>query len=593
MKKSRIMLLALALLLAPVNPIFVSADVPAAVNYLSAQTQDAWVTQALVAAGQASPATDHLKTVSGTLATDYAKTILALAAAGQNPRTFGSLDYVAKLKTFYADNQFGSTALVNDDIWSLLALASIKDTAGQEFTDAKNFIIANQNTDGGWSYDTTSDSDSNDTAAAIIALIEAGVPTGDQKVTDAVNYLKTVQNADGGFAYQAGADSDSGSDAWVIAALNKLGLDAATWTKGTEDPIKHLQSLQDTDGGFWWVAPGTSEFNNKAMTAYAVIALSDKSFPVGYYQPAAADTFSVRIEGQNETICKTEVAGPTAMDLVKNAASVCGYTYNITQESYGLYLRAINDEQAEGMTGWLYFINHVSPAVGAGDYLMQPGDEAIFYYGQWGWNPTKLDLSATQINAGQTVNVSAKYYNGSSWLPVPSSTVYVNGTARQADAAGNLDLTFEQNGVYELYLQTTDFVRSDKYQITVGSAIAQPVSLQAEIDQSTGTVLGASVALEIAPAGLNFGKLKPGQSASQTLTLKNTGSGNINVGANVTGDSLFVSSIKINTTVPSQFLESLAVGAQKTATVQLAVPAGYTGAGIKQGQLIFWATAGN
>ena len=593
MKKCKILLLAAALLVAPLNPIFVSADVSSGITYLQAITPDAWVTQALVASGQTNVSAEHLKTVSGNLATDYAKAILAVSAAGQDPKTFGNLDYVAKLKTFYNNSQFGDQTLINDDIWSLLALSSIKDITGQEFTDAKSFILSHQNTDGGWSYAVSATSDSNDTAAAIIALIEAEVSASDEKIVKALDYLKTTQNNDGGFGYQAGADSDSGSDAWVIAALNKLNINAASWNKGEEDPIKHLNSLQDTDGGYWWVKPGTSEFNNKAMSAYAVIALSGKSFPVAYFQSVPAGTFHLRIEGETNTICDVNVQGPTALDLVKNAAEICDYTYNITQESFGQYLRGIGSDEAEGMIGWLYFVNNTSLAVGAGDYAMQAGDEALFYYGDWGWNPTKLILSDSEIEVGQTVALEAKYFNGSNWLPLPGATVYVNGTARQADAVGGLTLTFEQNGVNQVYVDTADFVRSEKYQIVVGENVSQSLNLQVEIDQSNGQVLGDAVALEITPASLDFGKLSPGQTGSQMITLQNTGSSNITVGANVAGDNVFMTGVKINDFAPAQFSDTIAFDTQKTETIKLTVPLGYTGSGIKNGQIIFWATTAN
>ncbi len=281
MKRKKIFLTALLLPAMLFQSAVINADISKSVIYLESQPQDPWITQALIAVGVNNPPTSHLTQVSGNLATDYAKTILALASAGENPKTFGNIDYVQKLKTYFNNNQMGDAGLINDDMWSILALSSVKEINSAEIAAAKNFILFNQNTDGGWGYAVGGDSDTNDTATAIMALIETGVNASNSVIVNAVSYLHSAQNADGGFSWLIGGDSDSGSDAWVISALYKIGQNPALWDKNGNNPIAHLESLEDIDGGFWWVKPGTSDFNNKAMTAYAVIALAGKSFPLG------------------------------------------------------------------------------------------------------------------------------------------------------------------------------------------------------------------------------------------------------------------------------------------------------------------------
>ncbi|MFA6551647.1 MAG: hypothetical protein WCV41_03925, partial [Patescibacteria group bacterium] len=153
MKKKFISLAALLAAVVMCLPSFASAGVPEAVAYLKNQTPDAWITQALIAAGETNVSTDHLTSVTEggfNPTNDYAKTILALAAAGKNPTTFGNIDYVAKLKTYYNNNQMGDATLLNDDIWSLLAFASVKKINSAEALAAKNFLLSHQNTDGGW-----------------------------------------------------------------------------------------------------------------------------------------------------------------------------------------------------------------------------------------------------------------------------------------------------------------------------------------------------------------------------------------------------------------------------------------------------------
>ncbi|MBI3291126.1 DUF4430 domain-containing protein [Candidatus Falkowbacteria bacterium] len=595
-KKIKMILIAMLALGLLSDSALVTAGNSEAVDYLKSQTQDAWSVMALASAGEENISLSHLASVSGNAATDYAKTVLALAAVNENPAIFGNVDYISQLKSFHQSGQIGSTSLINDDIWTILALASVGQIDSVPSQDAKNFIINNQNPDGGFSYAVGGASDSNDTAAAIMALVEAGLSPSDPIITGAVNYLKTVQNADGGFGYQSGNDSDSGSDSWVISAINKLGQNPAGWDKDGNNPLGHLESLQDTDGGFWWVEPGTAEFNNKAMTAYALVALSGKSYPVGYYQQQQqAGTFHLRIEGSESTICDAYVTGPTALDLIKNGADVCGYAYNVTQESYGLYLRGINDEAAEGLAGWLYFVNSISPLVGAGDYVLAEGDEVLFYYGQWGFRPTRISADQTEIDPGQTINLTAEYFNGAQWLILPSANFKVNADNRAAGAGGQLALTIAENGIYEVYVQMPEFVRSEKIRITVGDTVSQNVSLRVEInqggDEGSGRVGGESIALIVDASQLDFGVLKPGETSDQTVTLTNGGTVSLDIGASVSGDAVFLAGITLDDENHGAYQTSLIPVESKPVEVSLTVPNSYLASGLKSGELIFWASS--
>lgn len=585
--------LGLALLTMVLQPVLATAGIPEAATYLQAQSQSAWITMALAAAGQSGIPTGHLASVSGTLATDYAKVILALAAVGENPATFGSIDYVAQLKTYYQDNQMGSVDLLNDDMWSILALASVGEINSTEAVDAKNFVLANQNIDGGWSYAVGSSSDTNDTAAAIMALIEAGVSPSNSVITDAVAYLQTAQNADGGIGYDSSSDSDSGSDAWVISALYKAGINPTSWDQSGNNPVTHLESLQDTDGGFWWKGDG-SEWDNKAMTSHAVIALAGKSHPIGYYQDPGPDpgTYHLRIEGGSSTICDTYVAGNTALDIIENGAEVCGYTYLITQEDYGPYLRAINDETAVDAVGWLYFVDNVSPPVGAADYNLQEGDEVLWFYGEWGWSPTRVSVDPIEIDPGQSVDVEAEYFDGSSWLPLAGADIKVNNVDYSANDSGQAALTIHENGVYQVYINTVGYVRSQKATVTVGDSVSQNVGLIVEVDQSgTGQVGGEAIALTVDLNQLNFGTLQPGESADQIVILTNDGTVDLAIGASVSGDSIFTGGTTINGSDPDLYSDSLVSEESKNATVTLTIPLDYLLSGIKNGELIFWGTA--
>ena len=572
------------------QPVVINADISKAVTYLQSQAQDPWITQALIAAGENNAPTDHLTQVSGNLATDYAKTILALAGAGKNPKKFGNIDYVKKLKTYFNNNQMGDAGLINDDMWSILALSSIKEANSSEVIASKNFILSNQNADGGWGYAVGGDSDTNDTATAIMALIEAGVNVSNSAITNAVVYLHAAQNADGGFGWSIGGDSDSGSGAWVISALYKIGQNPALWDKNGNNPITHLQSLEDTDGGFWWVKPGTSDFNNKAMTAYAVIAISGKSFPVGYYNNQPGN-YHLRIEGQNGNICDTYINGGTALDVIKNASAQCNYSYVITESSFGAYLSQINNEAAAGMSGWMYFINNVAPMVGAGDYVLNEGDEILWYYGGWGWQPTRLSVNNNNPNSGESITAKVEYFNGQSWLNLEGATIKGGGQDYLTNSTGEAIITLS-DGYYIFYAEKNNFIRSDKEAVTVGQAVPQNINLTVEIDQGGGAqVAGEAIIFEVTPDNINFGKINPGSGGAQKLNIVNSGTVNLKVSASVTGNSLFTDNLKLDNNIWSNYFSSLAVNETKEVQANLSVPANYLQSGVKTGELIFWAQA--
>ncbi|MHB1260117.1 MAG: hypothetical protein ACYC2H_00230 [Thermoplasmatota archaeon] len=218
-------------------------------------------------------------------ATDWERVILALTAAGEDPRTFAGTDHVAALLGYWDGTQFGSPSALNDDFFAVLALRSAGFAADSPYVaGAANYILQHQNSDGGWSYAVGSPSDSDDTAAAVLALVAAGF--GDAPATSsATAYFATIQGIDGGFvAHLVPGEvpaSNTASDAWVIQALHALGEDptSAEWTTASgANPVTHLLSLQQADGSFAWT--GTCVCGPAWMTAYALPALLGSPYPV-------------------------------------------------------------------------------------------------------------------------------------------------------------------------------------------------------------------------------------------------------------------------------------------------------------------------
>lgn len=575
---------------------------PSSVAYLQAQPQNSWITMALVAAGVANPPLDHLRTVSGTTSNEYAKTILAVAAVGQNPATFGNIDYVAKLKSFSTSGQIGDPNFLSDDAWGILALAaSGVPVNATEVTAAANFLRTHQNSDGGWPFAVGGSSDTNSTAVAIMALRESGISASDPALVAAVAYLRAAQNADGGFPYDAGGESDADSTSWVTWAIRKLGQDPSSWKSGGNAPLEFLATLANPDGSYSWMAssPGANPF----ATQDAVLALAGATMPVGYFRTAATGGYAFRIEGREHTLCSTRVDGETAYDLLVAAQTPCAYTFSgQTFTGLGFLLTQINDEAAEGFASWMYLVNNAPASVGLQGYQLQPSDEIFIYldpdnrtpvYPDYD-RPLELTLAASAIASGQTVTATVTTWRDGTWVPLDGATVSGAGSAAVTAADGTAVLT-PADGVNQVIAGKPDFIRSLVQELVVGSGVPGAVGLVAEVASPSsgggpggGSVGGSSIVFTVEPTALDFGTLLAGERAVRTLQLRNGGTVNLDISAQVSGDSLF-SSLRIDGAASGVFGKSLPTATVASTTVELPVPAGYLGRGVKTGQLIFWA----
>jgi hypothetical protein len=218
---------------------------------------------------------------SGASATTIEKKILAINAAKENSENFGHYNYLQQLKNKEIDNQIGDVNAINDDIFGVLAIESSNKTElNQLGQKALDYFISKQKSDGGFSYSALDcdfcGSDSNDTAAAIMAMYAAermGL-TNVNMITskdNAIVYLLSTQQADGGFSYDLSSYSvsDASSTAWGLMALNVMG---APYVSQAKNARSWLVSNQ-YDNGAWGYSYGGDNFSDTATTAHAIIAL--------------------------------------------------------------------------------------------------------------------------------------------------------------------------------------------------------------------------------------------------------------------------------------------------------------------------------
>lgn len=214
---------------------------------------------------------------------DNAKLILAVVAAGQNPRDFGNVDLVASLESTLDDGGLYGGVETGNLFAQSLSILALKATGRSIPASAVDWLVGVQLEDGSWSWngDTTPGTgDSNSTALAVQALVAAGGQ--DVAISKALDYLRGIQNEDGGFPYQKpsdyGTDTDANSTAYVIQALIAAGNDPDSdgWAMAENSPMSALIALQLESGAFAWQVALSGD--NFLATAQAVPAIEGKAF---------------------------------------------------------------------------------------------------------------------------------------------------------------------------------------------------------------------------------------------------------------------------------------------------------------------------
>ncbi len=330
---------------------------------------------AIVAAGE----DPHAWKVNGTSAIDYwksaedavnpegtaelGKMVTLIAAAGEDPRTFGGHDYLAELKErMKSSGQFGD--FVYTTYWGVFALVS----AGEDASKPAAWLKIQQNDDGGYGWMPGAESDSDDTAAVIMALTAAGERTDTPAVSRALDYLRAHQMDDGGFNYGGSSSSNAASAAWVIQAIAAAGEDPSAWSKNGNDVVSTLADLQQPDGSFRWTAYTTD--NPCGMTARAVPAMLGKPYPVlpGQKAPhlSAPETPAAAVPG---TTTVPQTAAPTAATAEWQPVTVTD-DYGVAVRIEAMPMRIVS--LAPANTEILFGLGLGDRVVGVTDYCNYP-----------------------------------------------------------------------------------------------------------------------------------------------------------------------------------------------------------------------------
>lgn len=353
----------------------------ASVNYLKTKTNEPWPVMALAAQEVFVTDLSHLENelAQASRAIDKEAPLLALYAQGRD-----IVSGQKRLLSFFDGLQLGSQDLLNDDIFGLLALSSYKDEP-EKINKIKEFVARSQNQDGGWPINAGGMSDSNMTAMALIALKEAGL-NNETIFARGLDYLRRSQAEDGGFKYtpedEFKVGSDANSTAWAISAIKKFGEDPRQWKKQGGDPISYLNKLKRSDGSYAAYPNAPPDSFTPTLTSYAVIALSDKNYPVHLDITDAKQSLDLKVNLISESAPTASSSGGLSASPVNVAAPAPAASFVIDSESLDF-----GDLKAGQASSRMITLNN-NGNVSLNIFLKVEGDEVFVNYlkienGEW------------------------------------------------------------------------------------------------------------------------------------------------------------------------------------------------------------------
>jgi energy-coupling factor transport system substrate-specific component len=233
----------------------------------------------------------YVRAGSGSLADvgSLERTILVVRAAGLSARSFGGRDLVAMLRG-HVQGDGAVSGQVNLTAFAVLALRS----AGQApRSRTVTWLERQQDRDGGFSFaGAGSQSDVDDTGAALEALANVGGAGSALARRRAVAYLRRQQNRDGGFGSQPGSGSNAQSTAWGIQGLDAAHISPLSLRRGgAVTPLAYLRGLIAPNGSVRY-ARGIDQ-TPVWVTGEALMALEGQPLPLVPESAAAAPVRSV------------------------------------------------------------------------------------------------------------------------------------------------------------------------------------------------------------------------------------------------------------------------------------------------------------
>jgi hypothetical protein len=201
---------------------------------------------------------------------DHARTILALEAAGADPRTFGGENLVARLLAKRRAN--GSyEGWPNSTAFAVIALRAAGGTGSLEETLA--WLRKVQNDDGGWGDVPGSPSTPDGTGAVLQAL-----SPGSKASKNGLSYLRGMQRKGGGFPLTASGSVNTQSTSWAVQGIVAAGADPDDFRRDGASALDYIDAHQEPDGHYRY--SGASDQTPVWVTSYAIVATAKDPYPL-------------------------------------------------------------------------------------------------------------------------------------------------------------------------------------------------------------------------------------------------------------------------------------------------------------------------
>lgn len=561
--------------------------------------------------------TEINSTLAPNLLNDDIFGLLALTASGQHPAIRNQLAAFLK-QNQNSDGGFGFTYAPaasdsNDTAMAIMALlANGENSNFPVIVKAVNYLAMTK-TATGYSFDAVSNfgPDSASTSWVISALTALGqeVPPSSRV------YLESLQLPDGSFSWQEGGQGSRLMTSYAVIALNNqfypvhgqtspppaaclvsIHANQATLVVGetvfleaigfgfpvswqVSDPTK--ASLNDSR-----ISTGKNTAEVTGQLAGQIIITSTSPtcqanltltiLEIAQNPPPALPQFSTTIQGPEGLVFQGILAfnqvsvtdsnnqvhhfpQPVALGTLVEAGRTQSFSFVVKNTSLGLFVESIAGFGPLGDKGWLYAVGGVKPNIGAAQFVLQNGDEVIWFYGAPG------DLPPLVANPPPP---STSYPTPSTSYPTPSTSYPTPDDAHPSPFFG-------QNPTQDLGLSAHILPHP------------QPQPLPTPHFPPPSTIIFGLDTLF-----LNFGDLKAGEtSGPQTINLQNFGNVHLSLTAFLqNADRLYEQGLKLNGLLWNNFQIPLLSGTNKTIALTLSVPQTYAGTGLKNATLIFWAT---
>lgn len=286
-----------------------SGGFPAAAGREAGAEMTSWAMLALAAAGRnpfdvreagMSPV-DFLRSHLGEVedAGDVARTTLALAAAGADPRNFGDEDLVARLLAQRRQN--GSyQGWPASSAYAVLALRAAG--AGDSTAGTVAWLRKVQGEEGGWGNE-PGDPATAEITGAVLQVLTPGSEPSDR----ALAYLRKAKRPNGGFAPGNNLQANAQATAWASQGLLAAGKDPAGFGDG-DSSFAYLRALQAGDGHFLQ-APG-EEASPVWVTSDVLVPLSGHFLPISA-PPREPQPKQPQAKGGSSSIASGGVTAPS------------------------------------------------------------------------------------------------------------------------------------------------------------------------------------------------------------------------------------------------------------------------------------------